>query len=231
MGWGIPHHTLKVFVELLKALYHNAVGQKAFLWLCTKRETRATSRHDTWSIRLGLFLLCCTRDRPGPCGFKCSHFCRQMVFSFLGSHIPSSIPFIFSLKIYPFLLTFWGTSFLLFFPYAWRVTCWHHKVVCGRRMSHHGVWCDHLVTSSSFLLLQGQVQQATWPLSGSSFTASLFLHWSWLSAPASWEHRTQGWVLQANYALKYLGRRASTPGACDLLLMGSIWNVNGMSPW
>lgn len=142
---------------------------------CTKRETRATDRQDTWPIRFGLFLLCFTRGCAAPHALNVSSF--ACFFSFLGSHFASLSLFV--LKIYPFLLTFGWASFLLFF-HAQRTMCWHHKVVCGRHQSHRDVWCDFLSTFAG-TCIAGHF--AT--LLGSPLTVSLSLHWSWLSTGAS----------------------------------------------
>lgn len=65
----------------------------------------------------------------------------------------------------------------------------------GRPMSLHRVWCDYVVFLSTFAGT-GIVDNAD-TLLGASLTASLCLHWNWLSTRASWWHRTQGWVLPA----------------------------------
>ena len=144
---------------------------------------------------LGSFSSASPEAVPVSPGFKCFHFAGRCPSVSREATSTLAFPFSFWSEDRSFPPDFFGGFFSTFSFYAQRIMCWHCKMVCGRPMSHHGVWCDYVVFLSTFA--GTGIADNSDTLLGASLTASLSLHWNWLSTWASWWHRAQGWVLPA----------------------------------
>lgn len=113
-----------------------------------------------------------------PC-FKCFHFAGRCPSVSWEATSALAFPVSFWSEDISFPPDFFGGFFSTFFFYARRIMCWYCKMVCGRPMSHHGVRCDYVVFLSTFA--GTGIADNSDTLLGASLTASLTLHWNWLS--------------------------------------------------